>query len=858
MPSTILGGDITVYYSDESRRKQLVWSGATTFPYTTYTLNQVYSALQDLFDDLGQMDDGTVMSAETPVEYTTGIIDSGDLDPWYVTYDLMEHIRGGALRTSSWQRDLPGDGTGNIGIVVVPVTSNTFDSGDVGSLVEHATGGDDGTLLEIIETGGSIDYLVIRPDTNALADDWNSTSGTVQIEGGGGNSATQDAAAVSSEQIWANLYSIGTIESDTHIYLYQGTVSDTTRSRKYSISNQSPDRDWWGDQHIDVCIYTRDFTQSGPSNVIDTGYIKAFARKGSSYYDNFETATSLTSGGRNPIPINTAADLDNPTGYKSITFTAGSGSWNVGNEITGDSSNARAIITQIDNPGSTQTLHYYLIGDPQINFQTAAEGVTNEDTAATGTKDGNAPADEGPGDSGWFTGAGTPSIAFTFDTYDIDDDGTDEWYGITVNCNGNPLSEIYEWLKYITRDGSRTTGGTYNVAYTDGITGEQYVGAEVYLKYSGAVSGGTIDEGDDVLQATTGATGIVISHDTTNKVLLLRDARGSFSTSNTVTSQDAGAGTITPDLAAATFAPNKQAPFGSFPGGGTFFGARGVLLENWDSGDENSFSLIPVNGGTKQRPQAFSITVANLIGTSEATITDDRVTVFRLTGENENINKAEYSAAGVEAIGDATIVIDTGGGITADTPGKTTGGVLRIRDDSANNANYRIRYSSWLGSTFTLANTTGTTTGGDENTLVDSGASFTTTAKRGDLVYNTQGGGAGRGYAYVTSVDNDNTLQLDRNITGQTTGDSYELNCVPIAMDTADDVYVPLIDRYAASSAESVSIRYILSNVIYFRARVRNVANATKIKPFEADSQLANTNVTVNTVRTADTIYVGS
>src|SRR3989344_3391574 len=156
MPSTILGGDITVYYSDESRRKQLVWSGATTFPYTTYTLNQVYSALQDLFDELGQMDDGTVMSAETPVEYTTGIIDSGDLDPWYVTYDLMEHIRGGALRTSSWERDLPGDGTGNTGIVVVPVTSNTFVSGDVGSLVEHATAGDDGTLLEIIETGGSV------------------------------------------------------------------------------------------------------------------------------------------------------------------------------------------------------------------------------------------------------------------------------------------------------------------------------------------------------------------------------------------------------------------------------------------------------------------------------------------------------------------------------------------------------------------------------------------------------------------------------------------------------------------------------------------------------------------------------
>jgi hypothetical protein len=32
---------------------------------------------------------------------------------------------------------------------------------------------------------------------------------------------------------------------------------------------------------------------------------------------------------------------------------------------------------------------------------------------------------------------------------DIDNDGTDEHYGIVVDCNGNPLSEVYEWLKYI-------------------------------------------------------------------------------------------------------------------------------------------------------------------------------------------------------------------------------------------------------------------------------------------------------------------------------------------------------------------------------------------------------------------------
>jgi len=109
----------------------------------------------------------------------------------------------------------------------------------------------------------------------------------------------------------------------------------------------------------------------------------------------------------------------------------------------------------------------------------------------------------------------------------INDDGTAEGYAITIDCNQNPLTEVYEWLKYITRNGEVSTGST------DGIEGEQYEGATVYLKYSGTVSGGTIGEGEDVLQATSNATGIVISHDTANKQIVLRNTRGTFNTSNT-------------------------------------------------------------------------------------------------------------------------------------------------------------------------------------------------------------------------------------------------------------------------------------------------------------------------------------
>jgi hypothetical protein len=848
MADTILSGDITVYYLDESRRKQLVWTGGAT----TRTLNEVYSALADLFDETGQMDDGSVMSAETPVEYTIGIIDSGDNDPWYVTYECMEHITGGALRTASWARVQDS----NTGIVIVAVTSNTMtNAADRGATVTNAS--DTGTLLEVIEAG-TTDYLVIRPTNNTSTHNWDTGSGTI-TSSLSANEATQSAAAVTGEQIWANLYTIGTIESDTHIYLYQGLVSDATRARISSITDST--QDWWGDGHIDVCIYTKNF-RAATFPVIDGGYVKAFARKGSTYYDSFETSTSLTSGGRNPVPINTASDLDNPTGYKSITTTAVADNFfAVGDEIQGGTSGARAIITQIDGTSPTYTFHYYLLGDPQTDFQTAAETITDVDqtpTQGSATKNASAPADQGPADpTNWFTSGTAPSVTFQNTTSDVDDDGTNEYYGITVDCNQNSLSEVYEWLKYITRNGGTTTGNS------DGIEGEQYVGAEAYLEYSGTVTGGTIAEGDDVLQATSGATGIVISHDTTNKVLLLRDVRGTFSTAYTVTSQDAGAGTITPNTAATNFAPNKQAPFGSFPGGGTFFGARGVLLTDYLDADTNNFSLVSIDGGTYARPQTYSITVTQLVGTNEATTTDDRVAVFRLSAQNGDIHKTEYSAAGGEAIGAATITIDTGGGITNDTPGKTAGGVLRIRDADSTppNKNYRVRFSSWTGSVFTLANVTGTITGGSTTVIIDSGAQFTThatvalRAKRGDLVYNTQGGGAGRGYSYIASVDSDTQITLTSAISGQTTGDSYELNCVPVALATADTIFVPLIDQYATSSTASVSIRYITSNVIYFRARVRNVANTTQIKPFEVDSSLANANVSVQTVRTEDTIY---
>lgn len=824
MSDTILGGDFTIYWLDENRQKHIEWTGTAT---GTRTVNELYSAMANLQDEATTGDDATFMSAETPTEYTIGLIDANDSEPAYIQYEAVQHLTGGAIKTSGWTRT-PGSATG---IVVVPVTNstNTIVTADVGFDITHADG-DSGTLLEVLTPNGTTDYLVIRPDSSAAANNFDSTSGTLTCNA---NTATQTAASKTGEQVWANLFNVTPIEADTHVYMYQGAVADASRARISDINDST--QDWWAEGSFDRLIYIRDFT-SASNPIIDEGRITAFARKANTLYDSFEVSTSTTSGGRNPVPLSAAADLNHTTGYRSISLTGDSGNFTVGDEIQDDSNGARGIITLITGSSPTRTLHYYLIGDPQTDFDGGA--ITNNDDtgAATGS---SAPVNQGPALATWFTSNSFPTITHANTTFDVDDDGTAEFYGITIDCNQNPLTEVYEWLQHVTRNGE--TGTTA----TDGIEGEQYVGPTVYLAYSGTVTG-TVSEGSDVTQATSGATGIVVSHDTTNKVLLLRDTRGTFNTTNVVTDNDAG-GTFTPNSAAVTFNANKQSPFGSLAGG-RFFGARGVLLSDYLSSDENSFQLIDAPGDTKQRPIAISLSVSNLVGTDETTGTDDYVVSHRLLGAGLAIDKEEYSAAGGEAQGANTLVVDTA--ITADTPGKSTGGVLNLRDASDNDKHYRLRFSSWATSTFALASIEGITLDAatDTDTVVATGSPFTN-AKRGDLVLNiTQ-----NAVSYVTTVDNANTLQISPAITGQTSADTIEINTCPVAIDTADDVYVSLIDEFATSTSASVSIVYV--SPINYRVKVSNTRNATKIKRFVTDDATTGTDRNVATIRNEDTIH---
>jgi len=189
--------------------------GAKTITHTSgatvYTVNQLYSWLMDVFDELAQLDDTVPMSGQTPTEYTL-------INGWTIPDASFQFLKGGAVKTS---------------------------------------------------------------DNNNL---------------------------------WSNIYTLGSIQAGTNIYVVQNGAKITA---------------WWGTGHIDVLIKVK----SGGA-LIDAGKVLVMARELSDTYSHFEI--DLSTGGRNAVPLATDDDLNNQTagatiaGWSDITITFGSVSKTLG------------------------------------------------------------------------------------------------------------------------------------------------------------------------------------------------------------------------------------------------------------------------------------------------------------------------------------------------------------------------------------------------------------------------------------------------------------------------------------------------------------------------------------------------
>lgn len=826
MADTILSGKLTVYYFAENRRKQIRWTG-TAAKTDTQKMIDVYDATEDLFSQPTQQDDGLIFSAETPGEYTIGKIDAGDQEPWFIDLKTMEHIVGDfanftgcALKTSGWTRV---EGT-NTGIIVVPVASGgAIVTGDIGNDIVSDTDGDSGTLLDFVDTGGATDYLFIRPDSSAAGNSFDDSPTSGDTLTCNAHQATQSGASITGEMVWGNVYTQGAIQPDTHIFVYQD-------GERITGSDQT-DNDWWADGHIDHAVPIKDYTTTAFPTV-DLGYLTVKANQYGTKYTYSIVRMNTTSGGNVAAGLSSGADINNTTGYKSILLGGGSGNWNVGDEISGDTSGARGIITLVSGTNPTPTLHYYLVGDPLTDFN-GTEAITNEDDTGTATSSG-APANQGPALTTWFDGNAFPTYTFANVQVDIDDDGTDEEYGVLIDLNQASLSQMHEYNKYAHRRGSTLD--------QDGLDGQEWIGIDYAINY--ATISGTVSEGAVVTGATSGATATVVSNPGgTANTALVRNTRGSFQDGERIYETDGVNEFDASGLTVEVIVPVAESSFGTLAGT-TFFASRGVVLSDYKSAEENSFSLIDATGTPRARPTSISMTISNLKQY-------DWATAFRLTGTGAPIDFEEYSATGGEAIGANTLTVD--GTIAADVPGKTLGGRLVIRDASDNDQDYVLRYASYVAATgvVTLAEITATAEAGtDTTTIVDTGAFAN--AQVGDLVLNITQSNA---ISYVTEVTDNDTIQIFPAIAGQTTGDSIELNTCPVAINTADDVYFPIVFEFkTADGSASASMQYVSD--FYVIVRVRNTSAATtKIKGFTAEAPVGTGGGSSTATRITNTVY---
>jgi hypothetical protein len=868
---------------------------------TVFSVNALYSYLQDTFDELGQMDDKVPMSAQTPTDYTL-------INEWFIDEVSIKYLTGGALKTDGWLRAQDS----NTGVVQISYSAGTDPvASDLGLAITHTTALDAGKLLF---ADVSRNILWIRPDSSAIENSFDSTTGTVAVTAGTG-SITQTAAASSGENLWANVYTLGTIQTSPYpqIYIFQNGSSISEWS---TLSN-------WDRGQIDVLIRVKEM-----GTEIDGASITVFARQGGNSYDHF--SIDLTSGGRNAVPMSTATDLNYTSGdYYLMYDTEASGPFNA-NEVIRQTDSSyvftaagwSAQIVSVTDDGTTGTLkltnvkgtpadnHYFKavsstasgataivngsLGDTYVTYDSEGGTAPGVGVTTLGGTSGAKRIIRGVQDDGTtgklvlqvdttVTGTNRDAYYITFaDNEQIQQSGTPANYYVASAASTTIVSGwdditvafVNGTATFTTGSGSFTygekvtfTGGTgivlYNTANgsaTGTLTlGNMTITAISGLVITGAISGAVATASQNLQSAHTMQKNftqqsaypydvVINAGDIYNAGRTLANVYEYLKFINqensTFSMRTVVAGTITPldgeeyIQAYTGYTPVKSAPFGTFAGG-TLFGAQGVWIEGMAA--SQSYQFIDSNGTGRAPYASITISVSSIVA-------GDRVTVFRTSGGLVDKNLYQ-SHATTNDIGETAIQTDGTPAIAQDTPDS---GVIRIVDDSTGKE-HRFRYASWTGDTFTLVTTgmtTGTVDAGDVTgtTFTDAGANFASILP-GDLVRNSTDGS----WAHVITVNDSTDVITHTPLFGGTnnywtTGDTYSFNNLPVDYEAADTIYVPFVDETATSTSTSKTVLYAADRTVLVRVRKKGIL------PFETSGSVTTSGLSVAAIRTTDSI----
>ncbi len=864
---SILGGDFEILFDDEKNQNggtaavagMRVVRRASGASETVYTTNALYSAVADAADEFVAMGFRNPMLPVTPNAYTME-------NQYFIPRSSTQYLKEGAI-TADWA--LTGTVQGD-GVLKVAYTGGTnFLSGDIGRQVTQSTTLHTGTLLDFDRDQDGTTVAWIRPDDPAT--DTFSGTDSISVTGDGGTgTSTSSTAGVSGEHIFSAIQAIGSVPTATEVYLIQN------RS-KVQGWGQTDTFQWWATDTaaslgiISILIQVKD---SG--TLIADGDVEVFARRYTALYDNFRL--NVAGGGFSALPLASAPDINNTTGYRTFTsnLTQGSGTFTVGNGIYDLSdgsyaaSDKKGVITAVGGTSSDPVIEYYLVGElndfvstdtiQEYDFSTALDG--DADITGTGiqapTNNTGGPTDSGAGQGG--------TITITLDHADVDHTGSGppEPYSITVDCQGDvPIANVYERIKYVTRRGQDNSFWDTN---SSDMPGETYRGLDTFVEFDNP-QGGAMTDGENV----TGVSGYTarlagystsVAWDTPVNYITLSDSQTSLDSvvdGNQITGVSSAASVDAVGTGGTynivSFTSPKASPFGTFTGT-QIFGARGVAFINPDSADVQAYILTDDVGTLNNPPNTVSFTVSN-------TAADDRILVARDTGTSGIIDKDQFGGMAVAVVGDTTITAT--GSVDTEVPQV---GFLRVVDtdpalsrlgNTDTQQEHKYEYSSrttGAGGVFTLTavdNATGTATGGSTTTLLDSGGGFqgTVPVKVGMLVRNTTDGGIFE----VTEVTSDTALAVQQ-LYGTAGGDfanldGYEINRVITAYTTDDDMYDLILDIEATGSSVTNSFtKDIGANF----GTVVNVRQGKIILPFTLNQTQGDGSTSVTVVRQPDNI----
>ncbi len=856
---SLLGGDWEYQFEDEITTGGGATAGTRMIKYNSggvITTNELYTAIVGATDEFQAMGFKNPIKPVTPNQFTLE-------NQAFISRNSTEWLKEGTL-VCNWTSVTSPDSDGN-GVIKVAYTESTaYDSADIGCLCTQTGTGHTGTILDYEVEPDGTKILWIRPTVSGT--DTFSGTGALSTSGSADGAASASVAGVNGSTTYTAIQAIGSVSTATEVYIVQNRIKLANSVSNTHLASTNGFQFWSTDQAAALGIISVLIRTESAGEIIADSDLEVFARKYGSLYDNFRLR--VDAGGFSALPLASAPDLNNTTGYYKMTSSAGSeAEFLAGNAIYQGASWATAtskgIITKTVT-GANPTVEYYMIGDLEP-FLTGANTVTEYkiNDATPGDGDGTITTvvaaqvanDDGPLDSGAGEG-GTVTIDIGHTVYDHDNTGTAEPYSITIDCQGDvPIAKVYEKIKYVCRRGSDNSfwEGTCS------IDGEQYRGLEKTIYYSDPT--GTMVEGEDLINETYGGGDkqtMVLMADNASSAgegvdrdyVTIADVQSSiyqaFAEDN-VLGDIGSTDTVQVDLTTShpviSHSSVKASPFGSFTGT-AIFGAAGVYFKNpLTPDDAQAYTLTDDLGSLRSPPNTVTYTVAGCLS-------QDRVLVGRAVGATGVIDKDLFGGMGVTSASEVTI--NLAGSIDAEVP---QAGYIRIVDTSAMQE-HKYWYDSRNLSTnkFNLRVIAAGTAEATTNTtqLTDDEGDFQSATVPVEVGMLIEAGGSGSGTYEVTAVTSGTVLQIQQ-VFGSggtfTTGSTYTINETITAYTTDDDIFDLIIDVEAAGT--TVSNTFVYGDTPF--DTVVQVRHGGDILPFQ-QNQSCGGDTTVTTVRAEDTI----